>query len=177
MLIQIITNAVYILKNIANNIQNIFASQHIDKKYNSQEQRPVEKLFESLQKSNCLTNNTNTKSDLSKVEKTQSSDIQSVDKIFFQPNTIGIHEYIECVSNKSAEQSVKHRISVDCTQYTLLQIEKLTRYYEVNQSNLILRGLWFMNLIREVEINNKKIGIITIDESHVVTDIVPINIV
>lgn len=177
MLIQIIANAMYIIKNIANNVQKLFIANHVDKQSNLQAQKPVERLFESLHRSNNLSKSVNTNTELSASEKSNTADIQSVDKIFFQPNALGVNEYIECVNNKSAEHSVKHRISVDCTQYTLLQIEKLTRYYEVNQSNLILRGLWFMNLIREVEISNKKIGIITVDESHVVTDVVPINIV
>lgn len=170
MIIEILFHARTLIGNFYKSLQNRTTIQKVnnsinvnsDKKIN----KPIADLYHKIQQTNSLATGDE-----------KSTNIQTVDKIYFQPNTIAVNEYIECSNNKSIDQQVKHRVVFDFTQFTIWQIDKLSRYFEVSQTNLLLRGIWFLNIIKEAELTNKKIAIVTIDESNIVTDITPINIV
>ena len=53
-------------------------------------------------------------------------------------------------------------------------LQNLSQFFEISQSEALIRGLWLLAIARDVEIANKKIGIITIDNNNVVNDVVPI---
>lgn len=104
------------------------------------------------------------------------------DKILFQPNTILTQNYIEFPSLKKEteipvnEESV-HKLTLECNKSAIIHLNGLCRFFEINQFDAIARGIWILSIIRDIEINNKKLGIISIDQNGFVTDITPINMV
>jgi len=120
----------------------------------------------------------------SKIESTIESSLEPVkgkdllEKIYFQPNTIYANESVNCsVKHNVLSEDIMQRIILECNQNTMLQLDKICRYFEIEQNTAIMRGLWMLSVVKEVELSNKKLGIITLDESNVVVDISPINLV
>ena len=61
-----------------------------------------------------------------------------------------------------------------CKQEETLQLNSLTRYYEVNYEQLMSRGVWLLTLMRDSEIKEKKLAVIDIDSSGEIVSVFPI---
>mgnify|MGYP006372743345 CR=1 FL=1 len=101
--------------------------------------------------------------------------VENIEKpiILFQPNTLSIK------NNKEAPLDMKTigypcKIVIECNKTTENLLQNLSQFFEISQSEALTRGLWLLAIARDVEIANKKIGIITIDNNNVVNDVVPI---
>jgi hypothetical protein len=111
-------------------------------------------------------------------ERSKNVNPNQVDKIYFQNNSLTASQSIDCGSKKTnSNDQINQKLNIDCSQNTIWQIEKLSRYFEINENVVVSRGLWMLNVVRECEISNRKIAIVTLDKNNVVVDIAPINIV
>jgi len=109
------------------------------------------------------------------------------DSILFQPNVLHLKNPIEPPSSKNpsiANESINinekehiHKLTLECNEAAVLHLQSLCRFFEINQFEAIARGIWLLSIARDIEIGEKKIGIITTDENGLVTNITPINIV
>lgn len=163
------------LNNIINTtkilINRIIDDRDTNKKINSTNENKINSLQEvaSLKESNKVNKDSSSENHKNK---------NTVDKIYFQPNIIVASENIDCgITKKSIESELTEKIIIECSKKTLWQLDKICRYFEIEQSSAIMRGLWMLNVVQECEIANKKIGVITLDNNNVVVDVSPINIV
>jgi hypothetical protein len=107
------------------------------------------------------------------------------DKVLFQPNTLHSSESIECPvqppKNEGNPQeetsSIHNRISLECNEAIINHIEGLCRFFEVSKTDALARGVWLLSIARDVEMADKKLGVITTDKNGMVIDVAPINIV
>ena len=110
---------------------------------------------------------------------------QSKDKIMFQPNILITNNCLDFPANQNNnldEQSTeqpnhKQTINISVDNNTVNHIQSLCRFFVINELDALSRGIWLLSLARDIEINNKKLGVISIDKSGLVVDISPINIV
>lgn len=138
--------------------------------------RMIQKLF-AKQQQQTIENNacTNQEKNISCIN--NSKDLAKPDSIIFQPNSIVTDFPIECANIAKTDNNKIDTICMQCEADLKLQIEKLSRFYEIDTENALKRGLWLLAIVREAEISNKKIGVITVDNSNIVTNITPINVV
>jgi hypothetical protein len=118
---------------------------------------------------------------------TEALPVPKKDKVLFQANTVNASGPIECpnqcstkVNQKPAENNVKtgtFKITLEYNEAALDHIERLCRFFEISQTDALARGVWLLSIARDVELNNKKLGVITTDNNGLVTDVTPINIV
>ena len=110
------------------------------------------------------------------------------DKILFQPNTLQLNNPLECsILSKNQQTSTEipidatkvenFKITLECNQAAINHLNNLCRFFEVSQTDALVRGVWLLTVARDVEINNKKLGIITTDPNGIIVDVMPINIV
>jgi len=107
------------------------------------------------------------------------------DKIIFQRNSISTKSSVECSTNALAQVNSKivdhtpgmNNIIVECDMQSIGHLQSLCQFFEISQNEAIARGIWLLSIAKDVELNNKKIGVIAVDPSGLVTDIIPINIV
>jgi predicted component of type VI protein secretion system len=105
------------------------------------------------------------------------SSIKEPESIMFQTNSIVADVPLECGAKMDKGDVISERIVFECDNLTKTQIDKICRFFEIDKMTAIKRGLWMLHVIKEAEVHNKKIGIISLDTSNVVLDIKPINIV
>ncbi len=129
------------------------------------------------------------------------TDIEKKDKIIFQANSKQVEREVECkkdeildvsvtvvIKNTEGDSSIPPNecvfqkfdqdcILIKCDKKSLEHLDSLCKYFEIPQNEAFSRGVWFLSLIRDIEIRNKKIGVIATDQNGIVTEIVPINIV
>lgn len=140
--------------------------------------KSTQNLFQQLFNKNIDNNNIAKSKPLVSENIDSKNDTSILEKIYFQPNTIFATENIECsIKCTSDGKDVIQRLIIECNYSTLLQIDKICRYFEIEQNTAIMRGLWMLSLVKEVELSNKKLGVITLDESNIVIDVSPINVV
>lgn len=110
------------------------------------------------------------------------------DKLLFQPNTMQANSPLECpIRSKNQQASTEipidapkienFKITLECNETAINHLNNLCRFFEVNQPDALARGVWLLTIARDVEVNNKKLGIITTDQNGLIVDIMPINIV
>lgn len=82
-----------------------------------------------------------------------------------------ILEFLSIFFNKSSVPDLKFNLNkkdidiiLSCKGNQVYQLDSLTRYYEVNYQELLSRGIWLLSIMRDAEIDNKKIAIVSIDE-------------
>lgn len=117
---------------------------------------------------------------------------ESITKVIFQPNTLSIENTIEYPTSNKNSQPIENMIEkganeppslskqtlrLECSNETVAHLDNLCRYFEISEAEAIARGLWLLTIVRDVEISDKKIGVITIDQNNLVTDLAPINLV
>jgi hypothetical protein len=56
-------------------------------------------------------------------------------------------------------------------------VKSLCRYYEIGEVDLFARGIWLLALVRDMEVREKKIGVLTLNDQGLVTEVAPINVV
>lgn len=118
------------------------------------------------------------KNSLFKRNSKQKTEDTSNPVILFQPNTLSVKNNKESLLNtKNIEKENMHRIVIECNKTTENLLQNLCQFFEINQSEALIRGLWLLTIARDVEMANKKIGIITIDNNNIINDVVPIVIV
>lgn len=121
-------------------------------------------------------------------QKIEEIPVVSREKLLFQPNTIQSGNPMECPINTKNQpieipindsNSLKNnvRITLECNEAAIHHINNLCRFFEVSQTDALARGVWLLTVARDVEVNNKKLGVITTDKNGLVIDIMPINIV
>lgn len=105
-------------------------------------------------------------------------------KILFQPNTIMPGPPLECPAKTSVNKETKEcldnntfKVILECNQESLAHLEKLERFFEISQPDVIAKGVWLMTLVRDLELEDKKLGIITTNHQGVITNITPIDLV
>jgi len=124
--------------------------------------------------------------------------VPTTDKVMFQPNTLHARNPIEHPHRKylpssqtqtpptnSEDQKLLppplpekfHSITIECNEQSIQHLQNLCRFFELSQPEAIARGLWLLTLARDIELANKKIGIIGVDKNGLVTEVLPINIV
>lgn len=110
------------------------------------------------------------------------------DKLLFQPNTMQANSPLECpIRSKNQQASTEipidapkienFKITLECNETAINHLNNLCRFFEVNQPDALARGVWLLTIARDVEVNNKKLGIITTDQNGLIVDVMPINIV
>lgn len=99
------------------------------------------------------------------------------ESIMFESNSIVADVPLECGAKQDKNANVSEKIIFECDNLTKTQIDKICRFFEIDKSTAIKRGLWMLNVIKEAEVHNKKIGIISLDNANIVVDVKPINIV
>jgi Zn-dependent metalloprotease len=110
------------------------------------------------------------------------------DKLLFQPNTMQANSPLECpIRSKNQQASTEisidapkienFKITIECNETAINHLNNLCRFFEVNQPDALARGVWLLTIARDVEVNNKKLGIITTDQNGLIVDVMPINIV
>lgn len=110
------------------------------------------------------------------------------DKLLFQPNTMLANSPLECpIRSKNQQASTEipidapkienFKITLECNETAINHLNNLCRFFEVNQPDALARGVWLLTIARDVEVNNKKLGIITTDQNGLIVDVMPINIV
>lgn len=110
------------------------------------------------------------------------------DKLLFQPNTIQANSPLECpIRSKNQQASTEipidapkienFKITLECNETAINHLNNLCRFFEVTQPDALARGVWLLTIARDVEVNNKKLGIITTDQNGLIVDVMPINIV
>ena len=112
--------------------------------------------------------------------------IDEKNKILFQPNTLAESNPIECpiqtqpLLTKQLPVEIKpgvYSITLECNYAAISHLESLCRFFEVSQTDALSRGVWLLSLTRDIEMNNKKLGVITTDNNGVVVDVAPIDLV
>lgn len=118
------------------------------------------------------------------------------DKIMFQPNMLHARNPLEYPPSKASlitdptaiplnsppqlppgHTPTKHTITLECSETTIMHLQSLCRYFELSQPEAIARGVWLLTIARDIEIANKKLGVLTTDHNGLVVDVVPVNIV
>lgn len=110
------------------------------------------------------------------------------DKLLFQPNTVQASNPLECsIRSRNQQASTEipigvpntsgFKITLECNETAINHLNNLCRFFEVNQTDALARGVWLLTIARDVEVNNKKLGIITTDQNGLIVDVMPINIV
>jgi hypothetical protein len=110
------------------------------------------------------------------------------EKLLFQPNTVQSNNPLECpISSKNQQTSTEipidapkienFKITLECNETAINHLNNLCRFFEVTQPDALARGVWLLTIARDVEVNNKKLGIITTDQNGLIVDVMPINIV
>lgn len=111
---------------------------------------------------------------------------QEVNKILFQPNTILSKETLEFPLNKENNKKedpkeektpFAHKIVIECNESALSHLQNLCRFFEIEQLEAISRGIWLLTIARDAELNNKKIGLISLDNNGMIIDVMPMNLV
>lgn len=68
-------------------------------------------------------------------------------------------------------------IMLSCKEQDIKHLDSLTRYYETEYPGIISRGLWLLTIMRNAEINSRKLAIIEVDEeSGQVLQVAPITV-
>lgn len=112
-------------------------------------------------------------------------ELPTKDKIMFQPNTLATNSSVDFPANQSnnLEQPVneqsppKQVISISVDNNTINHIHGLCRFFEINEFDVLAKGIWLLTLVRDIEVNNKKLGVISVDKNGLVVDVSPVNIV
>jgi hypothetical protein len=106
------------------------------------------------------------------------------DKLLFQPNTIQSNDPLEYPLRSKNQQAsnntakvVNFNITLECNELAINHLDNLCRFFEVSQTDALARGVWLLTIARDVELNNKKLGIITTDSNGLIVDVMPIDIV
>jgi hypothetical protein len=98
----------------------------------------------------------------------------TMEKITFQPNVSYSRNPLEFnTNNVVGEQEIK----LNCSQEIKKHLEKVAKFFEISEEDALIRGLWLLTIVRDVEIDNKKIVIANTDSYGLVLDVIPINIV
>lgn len=113
-------------------------------------------------------------------------ELPAKDKIMFQPNTLATNGSLDFPANQSnnleqqptSEQPApKQIISISVDNSTINHIQGLCRFFEINEFDVLAKGIWLLTLVRDIEVNNKKLGVISVDKNGLVIDVSPVNIV
>jgi len=112
-------------------------------------------------------------------------ELPTKDKIMFQPNTLSTNSSLDFPANQSnnLEQPIneqsppKQVISISVDNNTINHIHGLCRFFEINEFDVLAKGIWLLTLVRDIEVNNKKLGVISVDKNGLVVDVSPVNIV
>jgi len=111
---------------------------------------------------------------------------QNKDKIIFQPNTIISGVSFDFPSNNNnnlfklsanTTSTTKDIITIECDNRATSQLQGICRFFEINEFDALSKGIWLLSLIRDTEVNNKKLGIISLDKNGLITEVSPINVV
>lgn len=115
---------------------------------------------------------------------TDSQIVVQKDKVLFQPNILTVKNSLEFPLNKNtainsqAEIPInEHKLTIECNEAATMHLNGLCRFFEINQFEAIARGVWLLSVARDIEINNKKLGIISVDQNGFIIDVTPLNIV
>lgn len=72
---------------------------------------------------------------------------------------------------------IAYKLVFNCNQKDIDHLDGLVRYYETRYEGVISRGLWLLTLMRDTEVESKRLAIIEIDEeSGLVTYVSPISL-
>jgi len=107
------------------------------------------------------------------------------DKVMFQPNTLIATNSHDFPNNERtnlgpqppSQPQQKHVITIECDSDAVRHIQNLCRFFEINELDALAKGLWLLTVARDVEINNKKLGVISVDKNGLIVEVSPINIV
>lgn len=113
------------------------------------------------------------------------------DKLFFQRNNVKASDPLTCSSSDLISTSPEipindsvvtiknktQKVTFECDERSIEHLNNLCRFFELSQTDAINRGVWLLTLARDVELLNKKIGIIAADNNGVIVEIIPLNIV
>jgi hypothetical protein len=108
------------------------------------------------------------------------TDIEKKDKIIFQSNSKQIEREVECKKDEIIDVSILIKTTEDtssipsqdcilikCDKKSLEHLDSLCKYFEIPQNEAFSRGVWFLSLVRDIEMRNKKIGVIATDQNGI----------
>ncbi len=95
--------------------------------------------------------------------------------LIFQPNSLVLQDDILFVSNKDGKDFCTVQFNLSENEFKTLKT--LTRYWESDELEIIKKGIWFINLMQQVELENKKMAVISYDNNKFIYKVQSINIV
>jgi len=117
------------------------------------------------------------KEQVKEIKPAEDKNFAQKDKIIFQPNVVSTKSSIDFYSKKDKEEQKIISINIELNEVNLSVVDNLCRFFEIDRTEAIKRGLWLLSIARDLEINNQKLGVVCVDDNGLVIDLIPINII